>query len=296
MRWAGPLACLLLLAVLALQWYQISGLRRAISDLQSAESARLLEDAANDSETINLRREVGQLRDQLARLSDAAAVRPGQPAAALAAPASPDGGAAAERTPAAPSAAPMVRWAALPGSQVVIDGTSSIHDWTVKGAIIGGFCEFEPAFLNEWPVPRDWTNQVRASVQVRIPVRSLKSQVLLGASKMDEIMQEAMRMKDNPDIFYELEKIAIRERPPGSNDPVTLSTHGRLIVAGVTNAIDLDVRLDRPATNRVRFSGTKTLKMTGFNIAPPHPKLPGAEIITTGDDVNVRFEWIAGLR
>ena len=40
------------------------------------------------------------------------------------------------------SAEEMVRYDAKPGSKVRIEGTSTIHDWTMDGQIIGGFMEF----------------------------------------------------------------------------------------------------------------------------------------------------------
>ncbi len=284
-HWFGPLCFLVLLAALILQYRQTSQLRRAIDELRLAEQARTLNSDAVDSETADLHREVRQLRDQLARLQAAAVARSDQPGVPV---------------PSADAALPkpvdMVRWAALPGSQVLIEGTSSIHDWTVKGAIIGGFFEVEPAFLTTQPVPPNWTNQATAEVQVRIPVRSLRSQTLVGASKMDEIMQEAMRMRENPDILYRLGTMKAREMPSQPNAPVRFDTFGELTVAGVTNAIDIEVQLDRLETNRIRFSGTKTLKMTDFKIAPPSPKLPGMDFIKTGDEVTIRFEWLTGLK
>ena len=190
----------------------------------------------------------------------------------------------------------FVRWAALPGSQMIIEGTSSIHDWTVKGGIIGGFIEVEPAFLTAESVPSPWTNQAAAEVQVRIPVRSLRSQTLVGASKMDEVMREAMRMKENPDILYRLRSMKAREAPSGPDAAVRFDAVGELAVAGVTNAIDMEVQMRRLETNRLRFTGAKTLKMTDFKIPPPSPKIPGMDFIKPGDEVTIRFEWLTGSR
>lgn len=73
------------------------------------------------------------------------------------------------------------------------------------------------------------------------------------------------------------------------------STRGWLVVAGVTNLIDMDVRFDRLETNRFRFSGAKTLKMNDFGVTPPSPKLL-MDMIKTGDEVKIRFDWYTGLR
>lgn len=281
LRWFGPLCFVVLLAALILQYRQTAQLRRAMDELRLAEQARALNAVTEDSEVADLRRQVLQLRDALARFQTVATNRSDQPSGPVPSP----GDTRSETVD-------WVRWAALPGSQVIIEGTSSIHDWTVKGGIIGGFFEVEPAFLTEQPVPSAWTNRAVAQVQVRIPVRSLRSQTLVGASKMDEIMQEAMRMKENPDILYRLRSMKAKEAPSGQDAVVRFDTVGELTVAGVTNAIDIAVQMRRLETNRLRFSGVKTLKMTDFKIPPPSPKLPGMDFIKTGDEVTIRFEWL----
>src|SRR3982751_6101463 len=63
----------------------------------------------------------------------------------------------------------LVHYDAQPGSRVKIDGTSTVHDWTVEGAIIGGFLELDPALVTGTPKP----GKVDAKVQATIPARSL---------------------------------------------------------------------------------------------------------------------------
>jgi hypothetical protein len=45
--------------------------------------------------------------------------------------------------------------------------------------------------------------------------------------------------------------------------------------------------------NKLKFSGTNSLKMTDFGIKPPAPAL-ALGLIKTGDDVKVSFEWVTG--
>jgi len=86
--------------------------------------------------------------------------------------------------------------------------------------LLGGFLDLGPAFLDQWPVPQAWANEIPVADLDKIPVRSRKPQVLVGATKMDEIMQEAMRMEEHPNIFYDLETMKLKDRPPGTNGPV----------------------------------------------------------------------------
>ena len=57
----------------------------------------------------------------------------------------------------------MTKYDAKPGSKVTLDGTSSVHDWTVESTIIGGSMElgFDPA------------NPKNSSVAVNIDARGL---------------------------------------------------------------------------------------------------------------------------
>ncbi len=183
-----------------------------------------------------------------------------------------------------------VRLMAQPGCVVTIDGTSTIHDWTVKGAIIGGFFEIEPAFLSDKTLKSVASLNTKGTgpkSEASIPVRSLKS----SYTKMDEIMQEAMGMKTNPTIKYWLKEMVAKPPVPDSGTPVKFDTKGDLAVAGVTNSIDMEVTMERLEGDKVKFSGSKVLKMTDFKITPPAPKI-ALGMIKTGDDVTVKFEWI----
>lgn len=305
-----------LLAIVLLQWFQNVRLRREIETLRSAQLAYGVDQQpatnlsrmpdAIDADLARLRLEVRQLRGQVALLQTPTEgkSRPSEPSGSDATvPAIIADGAVQEAsTPGAPPTvdggphpAALVRFRPLPGSNVAIDGTSTIHDWTVKGAIIGGYFEAERTFLDVPSLLGYGTNAIAARAEVRIPVKSLKSQTLVGASKMDEIMQQAMRMEANPTIVYTLERMAVRDVHSASNRPVTLQTQGELVIAGVTNATTLEVIAERLDSRRYKFTGSKVLKMTDFGIQPPAPNLGGTSPIRTGDEVKVRFEWLTGL-
>src|SRR5262245_49213234 len=65
----------------------------------------------------------------------------------------------------------LTRYDAQPESKLRIDGTSTIHDWTVEGNIIGGFLEADENFSKDPSV----VSKVKPKVEVTIPVRSIKS-------------------------------------------------------------------------------------------------------------------------
>jgi len=179
----------------------------------------------------------------------------------------------------------MTKYDAKPGSKVTIDGTSSVHDWTVESTIIGGSMElgFDPwGSLTPGKVP--------AKVTATIPVRSLKSKGKLDPKRMEEVMQETMKMQTAPRIEYRLSELVLKEAPKTATDPLQFDSKGQLSMAGVTNQISMPVTIERMEGNKLNTKGNVTLKMTAFGMKPPAPKIL-LGMISTGDDVKVSFEW-----
>ncbi len=186
-----------------------------------------------------------------------------------------------------------IKLSARPGGKVRMDGTSSIHDWYAESAIIRGSLEIEPEFLTDKTlrsVKSLTTREVNPRLEVMIPVRSLKSS---SGQKMDEILQEAMNMKEHRDIIYRLKEMVLQGEPDAAGN-ARFDTTGELTVAGKTQPCAMVVKLERLDGGRFKFSGETRLKMTDFGIAPPAPNIPGMDRITTGDEVTVKFECLLG--
>ncbi|HEX7858948.1 MAG TPA: YceI family protein [Verrucomicrobiae bacterium] len=175
----------------------------------------------------------------------------------------------------------QVRYQAVPGSKVKIAGTSTIHDWTVEGKVIGGFAEFESEAALD---PSKTVSDVKAKVEVNVPV----SQILSGKKLMDDIMHDALKIKNHKNITYALKEIKPQARKAG--EPLKYDTKGDLTVAGVTKPIDMVVTLV-PEGDKLRATGTQQLKMSDFGIKPPAPAV-GLGLIKTADEVTVTFEWL----
>jgi len=176
----------------------------------------------------------------------------------------------------------QVRYQASPGSKVKIDGTSTIHDWTVEGGVIGGFIEFESDSVID--PAKATTGEVKAKVEVTFPVRTLQS----GKKPMNDIMYDTMKVKDHTAIKYVLKEMKAQERKAG--EPLKFDTKGDLTVAGVTKPIDMVVALE-PQGNKLKATGSKQLKMTDFGMKPPAPAV-GLGLIKTADEVTITFEWV----
>lgn len=175
----------------------------------------------------------------------------------------------------------QVRYQAIPGSKVKIAGTSTVHDWTVEGKVIGGFAEFESEAALD---PSKTVSDVKAKVEANVPV----SQILSGKKLMDDIMHDALKIKNHKNITYALKEIKPQARKAG--EPLKYDTKGDLTVAGVTKPIDMVVTLV-PEGDKLKATGTKQLKMTDFGIKPPSPAV-GLGLIKTADEVDVTFEWL----
>ena len=176
---------------------------------------------------------------------------------------------------------------ARPGGSVTIDGTSTIHDWTVEGKLIGGKVQVGPNFPVGAKANSVAPGKVDGKVSVIIPARSLKS----GKSAMDDVMLEAMKAQEHPRIEYSLTELTLKEKPGTADAPHVFEAKGSLTVSGVTKPITMPITMTAPDRKSLRFAGETKIKMTDFGIQPPAPKV-AAGLITTGDEVTIKFDWL----
>ena len=186
-------------------------------------------------------------------------------------------------------AADSIRYAARPGSKVTIAGTSTIHDWTMEGRIIGGFMELPAGIVfddSKETLTGGTAATIAARVETSIPVRSLKS----AHEGMDEVMQQAMNEKDHPKIQYHLTEMKLRS-PHAAATAFVFDTKGELVVNGITNVILWPVSITRMESDKLKLTGTIPLTMTDYKVKPPAPDL-GLGFIKTGDDITISIEWL----
>lgn len=162
------------------------------------------------------------------------------------------------------------RFTTATGSFVRIDGTSTMHNWTMQGATINGQLNLTDA------------TKKTGSVVITIPVTSIKSE----HDKMDRLMAEALKAKANPEIRYELTNSAVTG---GNDSSFAVKTTGKLTIAGVTRNVAMNVSGTRTADGKMVMTGEAPIKMTDFGIKPPTAML---NTIRTGDDVKVTFRWV----
>jgi hypothetical protein len=180
-----------------------------------------------------------------------------------------------------------VRYRSSPiGCKVRIDGSSNIHDWTMDGQIIAGYFELPAGVVLDQTqaAPVGVTGgKIDAQVKASIPVSSVKS----GTTGMDEVMQQAMNATDFPRIEYHLTEMVLKE-PHAAGTPFQFNTKGELMVAGVTNKVDMPVSIESVEANKLKIIGSVPLKMTDFKVKPPVKM----GVFKTVDDIKISFEWM----
>ena len=183
----------------------------------------------------------------------------------------------------------LTKFEAKPGTttKLKMDGTSSIHDWTVETAAVGGIIEIDSAFVNDPTSAKP--GKIPAKVETSIPVRQLKSS---SGKAMDDRMYQEMKMQQFPKIEYRLTELTLKETPKSANGPFVFDSTGNLTVAGVTNKVSFPITMTR-SDKMLKTTGNTTVKMTSFGMKPPALDLIAVSI-RTGDDVKITFEWNTG--
>ena len=190
------------------------------------------------------------------------------------------------------SGATLTRLVAVKG-KVRIEGSSNIDTWQVESKAVSGFLEVGP----EFPLSsgqKTSPGPVEARGEVVVEVRSLKSVEKDGkpfSNKMDEIMYEALRAKQDPRILFRLSRMVLRSVPRVSSSPNELDAHGQLVVGGAGKEMALAINSLSLPGNQVKIWGSTTIKMTDFKIEPPSPTIT-LGLIKTDDEVKVLFECV----
>jgi polyisoprenoid-binding protein YceI len=172
-------------------------------------------------------------------------------------------------------------------SEMRVDGTSTLHDWTVKSPTISGAITFKIDVADNAS-----TREVReaiiarpdAEADVAIRVTSLKS----GKKDLDKKMYEAMKTDAHPLIQYKLTKFVLAEGTSADQEEFDVDTTGNLTIAGVTKEYRMPMRLIVVDRNNLQITGETAMKMTDFKVKPPQAMLG---TIKSGDRIKVRFEW-----
>jgi len=154
---------------------------------------------------------------------------------------------------------------------IAVDGTSSLHDWTVKSE--KGQCDMNLVLTG------DKLTGI-TSLNFSIPVETLKS----GHGAMDNNTFKALKSKNYKNITFTLTSGTVT-----AVDAINYKVKavGKLSIAGTTKETELLANVKYNAADQsYTLSGVKKMNMTDYNVEPP-TALFGT--IKTGNAISVSY-------
>ena len=184
-------------------------------------------------------------------------------------------------TTAAAQSASAIRLRLDPGSEVTIEGTSSLHSFHCKTNKIMAYVDVDPGYT------KDLTKVARpiASVKVNIVVRTLTC----GNGQMDKNMYSTLDADKNPIIKYTMSGYDIL----GGTSPTTFTaaTTGTLTISGKEKSIAMKINAARLADGTATAQGEQEVLLTDFGIQPPSFMFGTLKV---GNEIKVKFNLKAG--
>ncbi len=145
-------------------------------------------------------------------------------------------------------------------SKLTIDGTSTVHDWTVTANTLEG------SLLMEGNSPKE--------LDFQVVVADIKSE--RGAT-MDKKMHAALQKESHPNVLFKLREV-------GGESILS----GKLSIAGTSQQVAIKGKIDISDSGMI-ISGTQDIVLKDFEIDPPTAMFGQ---VVVGDKVTVKFELV----
>ena len=175
---------------------------------------------------------------------------------------------------ATPSAPAAVVYSGKTG-HVTAGGSTTFHDWALKSTQIRGSATLIFPGVTGRPAP------ALVSLTVKIPVLSLKS----SDTGMEHTAYKRLRHRKFPLITYVVTSAKLLKTSVTKPAVYTFSAWGKLIVAGKTRHMTLQITVAPAPGGQLTISTSTKLKMTDFGISPPTALLG---IIQSSNTVSVQ--------
>jgi len=158
-----------------------------------------------------------------------------------------------------------------PKSNLVISGTSTVHEWEID---VSKFtCDASFLQNGDQGISIETINFI-------CPVKNIKSDNRV----MDNKTFEALKGDKFPEIkFVSSEKLVVSKSQPDSK------IKGKLNIAGKTKEVTLPFKMQNDESNLITVKGKTQLKMSDFGIEPPTAMLG---TLKTGDEIEISFNII----
>lgn len=145
-------------------------------------------------------------------------------------------------------------------STLQIEGTSTVHDWTVTAHTLAGSLQTDDATLS--------------GIDFQVAVADIKSE--RGAT-MDKKMHAALQKEKHPEVLFKLD-----EAQKGD------VLHGTLRIAGQEQAVTIPITTEW-AEGLITITGEYPIALKDFQIEPPTAMFGQ---VVVGDRVTVKFDLI----
>jgi len=162
----------------------------------------------------------------------------------------------------------QVKYHAKDDLNLLVSGTSTLHDWDMKEA--KGECN-AVFTLNAAGQPTGLT-----SLSFIAPAEGLKSE----HSGMDKNAYKALKTEANPTISYNMTSATV-----GADG--TIKCQGKLTIAGFTQNTELVATYKVNADKSITVNGKKNISMKDFKMEPPTFMMG---TIKTGNDIVLKFD------
>lgn len=180
------------------------------------------------------------------------------------------------------SAAAQLEVRPHPNSRFWIQGDATVRTFTCVVTGIKGTARLPPA-QDSLPTRADGE---QTEVLVRVPVRAVDC----GNSRMTRDLQETLKMKEHPEIRFQLVHATVGEPADTSAQWRRVDALGPLTIAGTKRLTRLHAAARAYDDEHFRLRGCLPIRMTYFNIDPP-TKAFG--LIRVKNRVEVQFDLLA---
>lgn len=165
----------------------------------------------------------------------------------------------------------QVKYSSKDYSNLVVSGTSTMHDWDMKSA--NGICDATFTFSGDGKITG------LSNLSFVTNVAELKS----GKGAMDKNAYKALKKDKFATIKYTAASGTV-----STTDGVNYSVKsiGKLTIAGSTHDVQLISSLKLNADKSITVAGSQAIKMKDYGVEPPSFMF-GA--VKTGNDITIKF-------
>lgn len=159
--------------------------------------------------------------------------------------------------------------------QLLINGTSNVHDWSSKATTVN----ITGDFLVNNNIPEKINNAT-----VKVQTKSLKS--TKDSDLMDDRTHSTLKADKFPEIVYVFTKVINLQQSGGET---IMNVSGNLTLCGVTKPTDLTLRIKTLANGDLEIKGTKKILMSTYGVKPPSFMLGAMKV---GDEVTLTYNVV----